>query len=184
MVKESMSDNNFRYTPLTEGEYKDLWQKHTDIIERFIKNNRYDPNDLYVNEKTVLSVIAKVDQRKKYFQYFHGLDMSEFKEVSLICFWYIKLKPICISNDSDSKRQSVGFEAINEKLALYYLLSTYRSMLNKQNLSTKVLDNLPGEYIKEILYSFEYRDISKEALILLVESIAVFLGLDPYQKKK
>lgn len=184
MVKTLMNDNNFRYTPLSEDEYKALWDKHISIIENFIKNNGYDPSDLYVNEKSVLSIIAKVAQRSKYFQYFHGLNMSEFKEVSLICFWYIKLKPICIANDSNSKRQSLEYEAINEKLALYYLLSTYRSMLGKQNLPTTVLDNLPKEYIREILYSFEYRDISKEALILLVESIAVFLGLDPYQKKK
>ena len=57
-------------------------------------------------------------------------------------------------------------------------------MLGKQNLPNTALDNLPKEYIREILYSFEYRDISKEALILLVESIAVFGGLDIYQKKK
>lgn len=177
-------NNSFRYTPLTEEEYKTSWKKHTDIIEGFIRNNQYNPKHLYINEKTVLSVIAKVDQRKKYFQYFHGLDMSEFKEVSLICFWYIKLKPICIADETEQTRESAAFEAINEKLALYYLLRTYRSMLRKQNLSEKALDNLPDEYIKEILYSFEYRDISKEALILLVESIAVFLGLNPYQKKK
>lgn len=179
-----MIDSNFRYSALDTDTYTALWQKHADIINCFIKNSGYDSKDLYVNEKAVLSVIAKVDQRKKYFQYFHGLDMSEFKEVSLICFWYIKLKPICISDKNDSNKQSAEFEAINEKLALYYILSTYRNMLEKQKLSTKVLDNLPKEYLKEIIYSFEYRDISKEALILLVESIAVFLGLEPYQKKK
>ena len=30
--------------------------------------------------------------------------------------------------------------------------------------------------------SFTFRDISKEAMILLVESMAVMLGLDPYAK--
>lgn len=170
----------FKYLPLKNEEFQVLWQKHIDVIEGFVQKNHYKTENLYVDEKTIMEIIGKVDQRKKYFQYFHSLDMSEFKEVSLICFWYIKLKPICISNED--LRHKGDFEAINEKLALYYLLSTYRRMLKEQKLSTNVLDNLPSEYLKELIYSFRYRDISKEAFILLVESIAVFLGLEPYQK--
>ena len=47
-------------------------------------------------------------------------------------------------------------------------------------MSAEILDSIPHKYLQEAIYSFEYRDISKEALILLVESIAVFLGLNPY----
>ena len=56
-------------------------------------------------------------------------------------------------------------------------------MLEEKKLSTQQLDSLPKKYINELVYSFTYRDISKEALILLVESIAIFLGLDPYASK-
>ena len=174
--------SDFRYAPLSEKEYEALWNKHKNVIESFIKKNNYSSENLYLNKNIILEIIAKVDQRKKYFQYYHGLDMSEFKEVSLIIFWYIKLKPISISNYDTSLRNKKEFDAINEKLALFYLLRTYRKMLEKSHKPTKVLDDLPEEYIREILYSFEFRDISKEALILLVESIAVFLGLEPYQK--
>lgn len=175
-----MSSDTFKYLPLKNEEFQILWQKHIDVIEEFIQKNHYSTKNLYVDEKTIMEIIVKVDQRKKYFQYFHNLDISEFKDVSLICFWYIKLKPICIS--SEDLRNKGDLEAINEKLALYYLLSTYRRMLKNQKLPTNVLDNLPSEYLKELIYSFRYRDISKEAFILLVESIAVFLGLEPYQK--
>ena len=174
-----MSDT-FKYSPLKNEEFQMLWNKHIDVINGFIQRNHYDAEILYIDERTIMEIIGKVDQRKKYFQYFHSLDMSEFKEVSLICFWYIKLKPICISNVD--LRNKGDFEAINEKLALYYLLSTYRKMLKDQKMSTDALDHLPTEYLQELIYSFRYRDISKEAFILLVESIAVFLGLEPYQK--
>lgn len=50
----------------------------------------------------------------------------------------------------------------------------------KDKESIEKLENIPKQYIRELVYSFKYRDISKEALILLVESIAVFLGLNPY----
>lgn len=170
-------NDDFRYVPLNEEQYSNICNKHYSVIEKFLMNNRYSLDKVDINEKILLSIIAKVDQRQKYFQYFHGLKMSEFKEVSLICFWYIKLKPIRISceNCKDGK-----LDAINEKLALYYLLSLYRKMLKDHGLPTDVLDRLPEEYIKEVLYSFKYCDISKEAFTLLAESIAVFLGLNPY----
>ena len=168
-------EENFRYCPLSSVEYQELWQKHKKIITSFISANNYSIKGLHINKKAVLSIIAKVHQRKKYFEYFHGLDMSEFKEVSLICFWYIKLKPICVLIEDTEE-----FDSINERLALYYLLRTYRHMLMKEKLSTRRLDTLPESYLKEVIYSFKYRDISKEALTLLVESIAIFLGLNPY----
>lgn len=39
-------------------------------------------------------------------------------------------------------------------------------------------------YIKELEYSFTYRDISKEAMILLVETIAKGVGIQPYKYKE
>lgn len=172
-------NDDFRYLCLKEEELSDVWSKHQRIIDGFIAKNGYDTSYLYVDQKKVYAIIAKVDQRKKYFQYFHGLDISEFKETALICFWYIKMKPISIRNKD--VQESAEFEAINEKLGLYYIISTLKNMLSGKNLSVNAIDNLPKEYLKEIIYSFEFRDISKEALILLVESIAVFLGLNPYQ---
>ena len=127
-----------------------------------------------------MAVIAKVDQRRKYFKYFHGLDMSEYKEVALICFWYIKLHPICAVSKEIMQKDMTEFNSINEKLAVYYLLITLKAMLKNENKSIDIVDSLPNEYIKELAYSFTYRDLSKEALILLVESIAMFMGLNPY----
>lgn len=178
-----MSDE-FRYPVLEEDALNKLWKKHKNIIESFIGYNKFEPKHIYINESKVLAIIAKVDQRKKYYEYFHGLEMSEFKEVGLICFWYIKLKPICISSKERSVKDDGELDAINEKLALYFIISTFRNILRRNNISTKVIDGLPKAYLREILYSFEYRDISKETMVLLIESIAVFLGLNPYQESE
>lgn len=173
-------NNNFKYQPLKEDELNILWNKHKRIIESFIMNNKYDINNIYINEKVVMAIIAKVDQRRKYFEYFHGLRMSECKEVALICFWYIKLKPICAVSESTMEKDLKVFNSINEKLAVYYIIITLQSLLECKNISIEQLQSLPSQYVKELIYSFTYRDISKESLILLVESMAVFLGLDPY----
>ena len=172
----------FEYTPLKSDELDKVWEKHVRIIQGFIARNNFDYNKLYIDEKTVMAVISKVDQRKKYFEYFHKLEMSEYKEAALICFWYMKLKPICVHSKQQSVRECGAFEAINEKLAVYYIIKTLKRMLKLNRKDIKIIDSLPEKYLQELIYSFAYRDISKEALILLVESIAVFLGLNPYEK--
>lgn len=175
-------NSKFEYTPLSGVEFDAAWDKHTRIIQGFLGKNNIDSEKLYVDEKTVLSVISKVDQRKKYFEYFHRLKMSEYKEAALICFWYMKLKPICVNSKIQNIRECGAFEAINEKLAVYYIIKTLKSMLKLNNKGVGLIDSLSPKYLQELIYSFAYRDISKEALILLIESMAVFLGLDPYEK--
>ena len=43
---------------------------------------------------------------------------SEYKEVALICFWYIKLHPICCISKDILQDDMAEFNSINEKLAL------------------------------------------------------------------
>lgn len=177
-------DNDFRYVPLKEDEFNILWDKHKKIIESFIEKNQYDVRYLYINQNTVMSVIAKVHQRKKYFEYFHGLEMSDCKEVALICFWYIKLRPICAASKDLFMKEMEEFNYINEKLAVYYILTALQGLLEEKNLPVEPLENINKDFVRELIYSFRYRDISKEALILLVEGMASFLGLNPYNNKK
>lgn len=175
-----MNDVNFQYISLKEEELKSKWSKHKELIESFILSNNYDSNLINVNECAVLSIIAKVDQRQKYFEYFHKLYMSEYKEAALNSFWYIKLCPLSISNETKQNETTTKYDSINEKFALYIILKTLRAMLTTAKIETDNLDKIPQKYIEELIYTLTYRDISKEALIILVESIAVFLGLDPY----
>lgn len=175
-----MSKENFHYNALSKEQLQTCWNKHKSIIEEFLCENDYDQDKLFVNENVVLSIITKVHQRQKYFIYFHGLDMSEYKEAALIAFWYIKLQPITIRAQEFSDQLPKEYDSINEKLAVYYMLRTLRLMLIKNKMKENKLDSLSTKYLNELIYTFTYRDISKEALILLMETMAVFLGLDPY----
>lgn len=175
-----MNDINFQYVSLKEDELSSMWSKHKKLIEGFTLSNNYDLDKIGINENAVLSVIVKVDQRQKYFKFFHKLDMSEYKEAALNSFWYIKLRPLSFKSKDLTENESLEYESLNEKLGVYIILTTLRAMLKKSNKPTKKLDEIPLKYIEELIYTLTYRDISKEALIILVESIAVFLGLDPY----
>lgn len=175
-----MEDNKFRYTPLTESELNACWEKHKKIIESFVKFNKYDEQKVYINEATVMAVIAKVHQRRKYFEYFHGIKMSDCKEAALIGFWYNKLRPICAVSKTISEDDLQIFDCINEKLAVYYIITMLQGLLEDKGLSVQPLEEMNQKFLKEMIYSLKYRDISKEALILLVEGIASFVGVDPY----
>lgn len=169
------------YVPLNKQEFSELWEKHKKLIQGFIFQNSYDAEKIYVNEKVLTSIIVKVDQRRQYFKYFHKLDMSEYKEAALNSFWYIKLHPLNIGPREFAKNPPQEYDSINEKLALYIIITTLRALLHKKGIPQERLDQLPIKYFSEIIYSFTYRDLSKESLIALVESIATFLGLNPYQ---
>lgn len=175
-----MNKDIFRYATLSKNELQKRWNQHKEIIEGFINDNYYLESYLYINEDAVLSIITKVDQRKEYFEFFHGLNMSEYKEAALIAYWYIKLRPINLRSEVFAGKSLKEYDAINEKLAVYCILRTLRIMLYKYNKSNDELDMLSKKYIHELIYTFTFRDISKEALIMLVETMAVLLGLDPY----
>ena len=179
-----MNNVNFQYVSLNEEELNFVWLKHKKLIEEFILSNNYDSSLISINDSALLSIIVKVDQRQKYFKFFHKLDMSEYKEAALNSFWYIKLCPLSIHIKNGEKETTSKYDSINEKLALYIILTTLRAMLKTSKISTEKLDKIPQKYIEELIYTLTYRDISKEALIILVESIAIFLGLDPYAANK
>lgn len=175
-----MSETGFNYHQLSNDELQKEWNKHRTVIESFLTGNKYNKNNIIINENTMLSVIVKVDQRRKYFEYFHKLKMSEFKEVALNAFWICKLQPLSICKRELITDQPKEYDSLNEKLALFYILRTLRGALKNKNKSENMLDSLPRKYVDELIYTFTYRDISKEAFIMLVESIAVFMGLNPY----
>lgn len=178
-----MNETSFNYYQLSNDELQKEWNKHRTIIESFLAGNKYNNDNIIINENTILSIIVKVDQRRRYFEYFHKLKMSEFKEVALNAFWICKLQPLSISNHEIIKDQPREYDSLNEKLALFYILKTLRGALKNKKKSEDVLDSLPRKYVDELIYTFTYRDISKEAFIMLVESIAVFMGLNPYLTK-
>lgn len=146
------------------------------IIEKiwndFIIENDNTINIEYdINERNLIEVIVRVDKRKDYYNYFHDLNsISEFKETALLCFWIIKLKPFTIL-----KKDSVLRNSTNEMFSLYLIFGIIKRRLDMLN---KTFSYPPERYIKDIIYSFKYRDLSKEAMILLVDSLANSYGIN------
>lgn len=147
------------------------WMSEKDFMEEIYDLDKLlhdfcDGSDLYpyesvkTNIKTLRDIIVRVHKRKHYFKIFHNeMITSEYKETALYCYWFLKLRPLWIDSDHGSS------ERINEKFALHL----YISLLKKYNEDFSEKDGIHKSHIRELLYSFRFRDVTKESMILMLE---------------
>ena len=165
------------YAKLTDSKANIEINRLNKLFSRFLRSNGYSELTFGFSNTDLLSIINKVSQRKHYFKEFHNIDMSDLKEVSLYCFWLVKFRPYYINQEDISINDS-----INEKFCVYLIIHTIRAIMQSHKLDESPIEYISKEYIYELTYSFKFRDISKEALILLVETIALMCGVKPYKE--
>lgn len=156
-----------------------LWQEFLQIyIERCNKYQRSPRIDsikpeLYsVNRDILEEIFERVHQRADYFDRYHTkLKMSDFKEIGLVAFWIAKLKPYYLNANSFS-----GFFSakVNEEFSLFYIFSTLAQYATKQKKRYSIKKCTP-ELVNELLYTMQYRDLSKEAYGCIVELLYIAL---------
>ena len=129
-----------------------IWESEADI-----------PKDrLSASSECMASIIDLVERRRVYFHVFHGLEMSEWNEAALYCFWIAKLQPFADVPPPNSKtRQS---NDVNATIAVR-LLCRVANKLRRANGKPK-LEKLN---ISNLIHSFRFRDISKESVMALLE---------------
>lgn len=123
-----------------------------------------------INERNLAEAIVRTFKRKEYYKYFHNIpNISELKQASLLSFWIMKLKPFTVLEERSILRVSV-----NEKFALNIILSTIQYLLSKKQ---KEFIMPSKSLIQDTIYSFKYRDLSKEAIMMLADSLAYSQGI-------
>jgi len=116
-------------------------------------------NDLLVDQDALYEIITRVEMRRLYFRIFHPINMGELNEGALICFWILKFMPF--------KHDAISNKVLNAKIA--YTL--FNNMLFYVAAKTKRRVNVKSELMKNTIYAFQYRDLSKEAIMALAESL-------------
>ncbi len=149
------------YQWMTEQEFMKEMQNLDKLLRDFCDGScLYPYESVKTNMNALKDIIVRVHKRKYYFQVFHDeMITSEYKETALYCYWILKLRPFWI----DACQESA--ERINEKFALHL----YISLLKKYNGDFSEKDGINKLHIRELLYSFRFRDITKEAMILMLE---------------
>jgi len=146
------------FTELSETEIQARIEKLANCLGNI--PDMLDLPDLQVDAKCIAQIIDKVEKRRVYFHIFHnGMEMGELNEFSLYCFWIIKLSPF--------KHQSVQNNELNAKIAIKLLINAIRKIADKE----KKTINISIETIQTIYYAFRYRDLSKEAVMVISKSL-------------
>lgn len=178
MIPEKyISSDNFRYNSvdpefLVEG--VDKFTKNFQIYKETAKTlfEKYS-TDFRINTPMLYRILERIDQRKDYYLYFHSnheyaMKMSQTKEIALFCYWLIKYKPIAFSKAYEEFNffESYGY-TVNEMYAAFLLMSFVMG-LEEDNVKY-----FSEESIFTLTYSLSNREISKEALILYIESFLI-----------
>ena len=120
-----------------------------------------DPSKIIYSPETLIEIVERVEKRRVYFHIFHKLNMGELNEGALFCFWIAKLCPFYYAG--------MPTNILNVKIAICLFVNAV--IYHAQNTGKKT--NITGHFISTFYYSLLYRDITKEALMLLAEEAMV-----------
>jgi hypothetical protein len=117
-------------------------------------------NEIFCDQEIFFDVVTRVEMRRIYFHVFHkGMEMGELNEGCLLCFWILKFMPF-----SHDRLSNV---VLNVKIAACIFLNMLRYVATKEGKTV----NIRGDTVGDLMYAFRYRDLSKEALMILAKSL-------------
>lgn len=144
--------------------------ENTDFLSNGNIENLYNVNLFALRE-----VFERTHQRTDYFDRYHErLKMSDFKEIGLIAFWISKFKPFSLKPNLFNEAFAMR---INEEFALYFIFNSIANYSSLQGQKYK-LSRINSELYNELLYTMQYRDLSKEAYGCVVELIYLAMITD------
>jgi len=120
----------------------------------------YGITNILTKNPTIVEICERIEKRRIYFHIFYNkCKMGELNEGSLMCFWILKLSPFS-HNDISSNE-------LNAKIALhlFYRVLIYVARKKGKNV------NISAALDSSLYYSFRFRDLSKEAIMALAESM-------------
>jgi len=130
------------------------------LFKDFSQQLGFDWNNIIYSKNRLRQIINMVEKRRVYFRVFHkSMEMGELNEACLICFWILKLYPFFDAKDPDNN--------VNRSFAIKIFLDAIEYTAAKLECKT----NLNEDIINHLNYAFTFRDLSKEALMAIAESL-------------
>jgi hypothetical protein len=124
-----------------------------------------DRKEVKLDRDILYEIFTRIEKRRVYFHIYHSMEMGEINEGALICFWILKLMPF--------RMQGMSASLLNTQIAYIVfdnLLHYVANKTNKKAGAKKLNVNIKKKLMDDLLYAFQYRDLSKEAIMALVES--------------
>lgn len=170
MVSENISKSNFRYTIPSDKWLIKNKREIEDALKIIKEKFDFDDLDIEINYLVLLFIFVRVDERSDYYLYYHSTEdhrmkMSIHKEMALIAYWILKYKPFRLKNINDEEDFYEKYKcSVNDLIATLLVIGYIL-----KNTDGKVKD-FSSQKIETLVYDFAHRDISKEAMIMYIES--------------
>ena len=170
MIPNTISENDFRYELLSDRELVSQKVQIEAYLDQVMKKLDISDFTVQLNYSLLGSILVRVDERKDYYKYFHSdedqiMHISRGKEVALTAYWFVKYKPLRIHTIEAEERFYETFKcSINEVFAAMMIISF------AEGVSSCCKGLFTDGKIRTLVYDLFNRDISKEAMIMYVES--------------
>lgn len=169
MKPKEIDEELFRYQLPEEQWLLNKYTEFEEFLEECKKKIEIEEYDIEINYVLLLNVFVRIDERKDYFMYFHSdedtMHMSLGKEIALEAYWISKYKPLRIKNlDHEiefTKKYKVSVSDVIAAMLIIGFLIDKKYELDSY-FTPKKIDTL--------IYDIFNRDMSKEAMIMYVES--------------
>ena len=170
MIEKSEGKNGniiYMYKQPDISVQKDFFDMIISSVADYADLNDIDQNKIQFNFKLINEIFIRVDKRKDYYIIFHHETyLNEVREAALIAFWILKFKPFSMTSENGNDYNlniNCGFAAY----IIFCAVSEYANITYNGNKEFFVTE----EYIEKIMYALKYWDLSKEALMLVAETL-------------
>ena len=169
-----MDSGTERYERLSDDHLIEILRFLEEQFDTFLQYGLgYTKGQYLISGLDIIDAILRVDKRINYFRYFHeGMEINECKKAALFAYWIIKLRPIKII-DSELKNNVERSANVNERVAVHHLLCALVAVGQ-----VKLWDGHEGvkldeknKFLKELHYSFRFRNFTIDSMIVLADAI-------------
>jgi hypothetical protein len=148
------------FTPLDDKTVWDRLAKISNYLHNVSDIVKIDHEKIDAAKNIMYEIVERIEKRRVYFHIYHdGCEMGELNEGALMCFWILKLHPFSCNGISNN--------VLNAKVALCLFMNMLHYHTQKKGMKL----NITGAIVKDIYYGFRFRDLSKEAIMILAESL-------------
>jgi hypothetical protein len=148
------------FTTLDKKTIQNMLKKMSNYLHNISDIIKIDHQKIDISMDIMYEIIERIEKRRIYFHiYYNGCKMGELNEGALMCFWIIKLNPFHIDG--------IANNILNAKIALCLFMNMLHYHTQKEKMKLDITENI----VNDIYYAFRFRDLSKEAVMLLAESL-------------
>lgn len=169
MRPSTISEQDFRYQLPDDEWLLNKYDEFVEFLSECKKKLELEEYDIEINHVLLFNIFIRIDERKDYFMYFHSEDdsmhMSLGKEIALEAYWISKYQPLRMKNYEDEIEFTKKYKVtISDVIAAMLMIGF---LIDKNN---ELDEFFTPKKINTLIYDIFNRDISKEAMIMYVES--------------